>query len=103
MTASLATLSADRLWSGPIAQRLEPPAHNRPVPGSNPGGPIFARCPVKMSRRSARREGGLRLELRHGERGAKADQKFRETRTLERTSRKSYGTAAGRGPGCPGP
>ena len=24
---------------GPIAQRLEPPAHNRPVPGSNPGGP----------------------------------------------------------------
>ena len=25
--------------SGPIAQRLEPPAHNRPVPGSNPGGP----------------------------------------------------------------
>src|SRR5204862_8253077 len=30
------------LWDGPIAQRLEPPAHNRPVPGSNPGGPIFA-------------------------------------------------------------
>ena len=26
---------------GPIAQRLEPPAHNRPVPGSNPGGPSF--------------------------------------------------------------
>ena len=26
---------------GPIAQRLEPPAHNRPVPGSNPGGPIL--------------------------------------------------------------
>src|SRR6266700_1572056 len=26
-------------WSGPIAQWLEPPAHNRPVPGSNPGGP----------------------------------------------------------------
>ena len=24
---------------GPIAQRSEPPAHNRPVPGSNPGGP----------------------------------------------------------------
>jgi hypothetical protein len=24
---------------GPIAQRLEPPAHNRVVPGSNPGGP----------------------------------------------------------------
>ena len=26
---------------GPIAQRLEPPAHNRLVPGSNPGGPSF--------------------------------------------------------------
>ena len=24
---------------GPIAQRSEPPAHNRSVPGSNPGGP----------------------------------------------------------------
>jgi hypothetical protein len=24
---------------GPIAQRSEPPAHNRKVPGSNPGGP----------------------------------------------------------------
>src|SRR5882672_9259519 len=31
-------------WTGPIAQRLEPPAHNRPVPGSNPGGPTFARA-----------------------------------------------------------
>ena len=31
------------LCFGPIAQRLEPPAHNRPVPGSNPGGPTFAR------------------------------------------------------------
>ena len=29
-----------RPLSGPIAQRLEPPAHNRAVPGSNPGGPI---------------------------------------------------------------
>ena len=25
---------------GPIAQLEEPPAHNRSVPGSNPGGPI---------------------------------------------------------------
>lgn len=24
---------------GPLAQWLEPPAHNRQVPGSNPGGP----------------------------------------------------------------
>src|SRR5262249_14365882 len=29
---------------GPIAQRLEPPAHNRPVPGSNPGGPSLRAC-----------------------------------------------------------
>src|SRR5258708_1253707 len=29
------------LLCGPIAQRLEPPAHNRPVPGSNPGGPTL--------------------------------------------------------------
>ena len=27
------------LLTGPIAQRSEPPAHNRSVPGSNPGGP----------------------------------------------------------------
>ena len=27
---------------GPIAQWLEPPAHNRLVPGSNPGGPILS-------------------------------------------------------------
>jgi hypothetical protein len=27
--------------SGPIAQRSEPPAHNRKVPGSNPGGPTI--------------------------------------------------------------
>ena len=29
----------DESAEGPIAQRLEPPAHNRLVPGSNPGGP----------------------------------------------------------------
>jgi len=29
--------------NGPIAQRSEPPAHNRPVPGSNPGGPTNLR------------------------------------------------------------
>ena len=29
-----------QLGSGPIAQLVEPPAHNRKVPGSNPGGPI---------------------------------------------------------------
>lgn len=28
------------LLSGPIAQLAEPPAHNRKVPGSNPGRPI---------------------------------------------------------------
>ena len=28
---------------GPIAQRSEPPAHNRSVPGSNPGGPTTRR------------------------------------------------------------
>gem|GEM_PF-4559323 len=28
---------------GPIAQLVEPPAHNRKVPGSNPGGPIGKR------------------------------------------------------------
>src|SRR4051812_12631377 len=51
-----------RLRLGPIAQRLEPPAHNRLVPGSNPGGPtnlcsVFTR---RLPRRSAEREGGRR-------------------------------------------
>ena len=27
------------IQGGPIAQLEEPPAHNRSVPGSNPGGP----------------------------------------------------------------
>ena len=31
-------------YDGPLAQRLELPAHNRLVPGSNPGGPIPARA-----------------------------------------------------------
>src|SRR5882724_2553128 len=59
-------------WTGPIAQRLEPPAHNRLVPGSNPGGPIFAlACPdresydghahAKMSSVARQREGGRQL------------------------------------------
>src|ERR687892_145458 len=60
---------------GPIAQRSEPPAHNRPVPGSNPGGPIQLRracmpgyvetgCDASLSRRSASREGGRRWTAR---------------------------------------
>ena len=28
-------------YAGPIAQLAEPPAHNRSVPGSNPGGPTI--------------------------------------------------------------
>ena len=32
-------LRARRAHGGPVAQRLERPAHNRLVPGSNPGGP----------------------------------------------------------------
>ena len=38
------------LICGPIAQLVEPPAHNRSVPGSNPGGPIsyetFEKCSI---------------------------------------------------------
>ena len=30
-------------FRGPIAQRSEQPAHNRTVPGSNPGGPTIDR------------------------------------------------------------
>jgi hypothetical protein len=33
---------------GPIAQRSEPPAHNRSVPGSNPGGPTIFSCAVEL-------------------------------------------------------
>ena len=43
-TSTDALSTSDLDCVGPIAQRLEPPAHNRPVPGSNPGGPTtFAR------------------------------------------------------------
>lgn len=30
-----------KLKQGPVAQLAEPPAHNRLVPGSSPGGPIL--------------------------------------------------------------
>lgn len=33
---------------GPIAQRLEQSAHNREVPGSNPGGPTTRRLFCKL-------------------------------------------------------
>lgn len=55
---------------GPIAQRLEPPAHNRPVPGSNPGGPTNLRSHVtrrlpavaaSRRRRASEYPGELRL------------------------------------------
>ena len=34
-------LSVTGALEGPIAQLEEPPAHNRSVPGSNPGGPTM--------------------------------------------------------------
>ena len=37
---------------GPIAQRLEPPAHNRSVPGSNPGGPTILAGAATLHRAS---------------------------------------------------
>jgi hypothetical protein len=45
--------------NGPIAQLAEPPAHNRSVPGSNPGGPT-SYCGMKMGVYYIRRpvEGG---------------------------------------------
>src|SRR5207247_1162737 len=50
---------------GPIAQRLEPPAHNRPVPGSNPGGPTFALGLRRELRRASPCE-GVRRSLGEG-------------------------------------
>src|SRR5207247_806531 len=50
---------------GPIAQRLEPPAHNRPVPGSNPGGPAFALGLRRELRRASPCE-GVRRSLGEG-------------------------------------
>ena len=49
---------------GPIAQLAEPPAHNRSVPGSIPGGPTFPR-PLRRERdgRCGGREG---QDFRHG-------------------------------------
>jgi hypothetical protein len=37
---TLSTKYGIKAW-GPVAQRLERPAHNRQVPGSNPGGPTI--------------------------------------------------------------
>src|SRR6187431_2326336 len=52
-TRALLCVAAARRWrpsvamlawrGGPLAQRLELPAHNRLVPGSNPGGPTNLR------------------------------------------------------------
>src|SRR5476649_204149 len=44
---------------GPIAQRLEPPAHNRPVPGSNPGGPT-----IRLAKRRERTSNGALSDAR---------------------------------------
>ena len=41
------TAREGRHGHGPIAQRSEPPAHNRPVPGSNPGGPTISSSVVR--------------------------------------------------------
>ena len=52
--------ASSTLVAGPIAQWLEPPAHNRLVPGSSPGGPsLRSRLQAEAARRSASREGGL--------------------------------------------
>ena len=54
-----AVLYFSALWgiAGSIAQRLERPAHNRQVPGSNPGGPtyrwnLYATMPTESKERS---------------------------------------------------
>ena len=61
------TLAPPHLSLGPVAQRLERPAHNRLVPGSNPGGPTsllpsagFGWCGYAVRRLSAQAIGGGR-------------------------------------------
>ena len=47
--------------NGPIAQRSEPPAHNRSVPGSNPGGPTICENERVIGRKT-------RMSLEHEKR-----------------------------------
>src|SRR4029450_8458798 len=60
-----------RITVGPIAQRLERPAHNRLVPGSNPGGPTYlllvilnSECRMQTLRMHDRRAAGVRSSPR---------------------------------------
>ena len=46
------------LFDGPIAQLVEPPAHNRSVPGSSPGGPIVVRGRAITQAPARLRQGG---------------------------------------------
>ena len=62
------TSRESRAKSGPIAQRSEPPAHNRPVPGSNPGGPTSLRPAEAWPGHTRRR----RASARQARRAAKA-------------------------------
>ena len=62
---------------GPIAQRSEPPAHNRPVPGSNPGGPIL-RSPHHARRAPA----DARADVRRGCRGQPRERRLAATKRL---------------------
>jgi hypothetical protein len=57
---------------GPIAQLAEPPAHNRSVPGSNPGGPT-SYCAMKIGDKAERdsyQPGGSKKWLLSGGQGA---------------------------------
>ncbi len=54
---------------GPIAQREEPPAHNRKVPGSNPGGPTRLKIMRSMGTQESAKT--YRLQPRKGEAGIK--------------------------------
>jgi hypothetical protein len=54
---------------GPIAQLEEPPAHNRLVPGSNPGGPTKASGCRMHTKESQKKPGAIR-EIRFIEKGA---------------------------------